>query len=1119
MSGRLAALVLTVATASALLAGPAGGAEAPLGPRPVEDAPEGSPGERATVLSAPGRFRSAAVEDGIETDRVESSVAPGLTLTQFDQFAARGWARGDALSVDLGEPALHARYLGPHGVSAREPLSEQAASAGAIAGVNGDFFDINATGAPLGVGVSDGRLLHGPAQGHNGVVAVDDHQRLGRVAEIFLHGAITLPDGRELATTNLNSPVVAENGIGLYTSLWGPASRHTAVGEARNTVEIELQDDVVVAVRSRPAEGPIPAGRTVVLARDAGAEALAGVKAGDRVRVRYQPRGDAASVAVGGLQVLVRDGVVQPLDDTAMHPRTAVGFSADGRRMTMVTVDGRQADSRGMTLLELARLMRSLGAHHALNLDGGGSSTLLARQPGDSAVTVHNAPSDGGERPVPNGLGITASGSGRLAGFRVAPAVPGRHAERVLAGLTRRMVAHGHDEVGGPVVTEPRWRVVPSSAASVEGRQETAVFRAGHPGTATVVAGQGRVEGRTELTVLGPPVRVATDAGRVSLSGQGARGRFRVLGHDAEGFGTWVEPGDVALDYDQRVVRISPDRDGFVVEAVTESGATTVTARVGGLVTRFGVTVGTRPHLLSTMDKIGEWLASVHPAVVGARLSTADGRSGDGGAVALDYRLTGTTATRAAYVNAAPALALPEGTQRVGVWTQGDGRGAWLRMTLLDATGTAATVDLARSVDWTGWRYVDAAVPPGLTGAIRLSRIYVVETDRNRQYEGRVVLDDLTAHLAPPLDVPPDPAPHDAAVVTDGDLDARPGALRVAVVSDAQFTADAPDGPLVAQARRTFREALAARPDLVLVNGDLVDRGTAADFALARRVLDEELGDRVPWHYLPGNHETYGPGDTSEFRARFGDTHRVVDLRGTRLVLLDSSLGSLRAGGFDQVRMLRDALDRAAADPGVRALVVTMHHPVDDPGPSDTSELTDPKEGELLTRWLATFRAQTGKPTALVAAHAGLFHASRVDGVPLLINGNSGKAPAAAPGDGGFTGWTLLRVDPADGVRAEFRPHVDRLELTAPERLAAGESGEARAVVTQDGRRVPVAYPVGADWAGSPELHVGPADGASSRHVAAFDPASGRLVALRPGRVEIAVTVNGTRTTRTVEIH
>ncbi len=58
------------------------------------------------------------------------------------------------------------------------------------------------------------------------------------------------------------------------------------------------------------------------------------------------------------------------------HPRTAAGRTADGALILMV-VDGRQAESRGATLDELATLMLDVGAVDALNLDGGGSSTLV----------------------------------------------------------------------------------------------------------------------------------------------------------------------------------------------------------------------------------------------------------------------------------------------------------------------------------------------------------------------------------------------------------------------------------------------------------------------------------------------------------------------------------------------------------------------------------------------------------------------------------------------------------------------------------------------------------------------------------------------------------------------
>lgn len=163
----------------------------------------------------------------------------------------------------------------------------------------------------------------------------------------------------------------------------------------------------------------------------------------------------------------------------------------------------------------------------------------------------------------------------------------------------------------------------------------------------------------------------------------------------------------------------------------------------------------------------------------------------------------------------------------------------------------------------------------------------------------------------------------------------------------------------------------------------------------------------------------------------------------------------------------------------------------------------------MLVEWLADFRARSGKPAVSVAAHAGLFHVTRIDGVPYLVNGNSGKAPAAAPGDGGFTGWSLLRFGRDGQVEAELRPHVDDLRLTVPATLAVGERAPVTAVVVQGGREVPVAYPVSADWDGSPELHVGDPAAAKPWHVAAFDPRTGQLVGLRPGRAALTVTVNG----------
>ena len=92
---------------------------------------------------------------------------------------------------------------------------------------------------------------------------------------------------------------------------------------------------------------------------------------------------------------------------TARHPRTAAGLSADKSKLILAVVDGRATTRIGMTCDELANLMKELGADAAVNLDGGGSSTMWLAGTG-----VVNAPSDGQQRVVANHLAIRATGTG-----------------------------------------------------------------------------------------------------------------------------------------------------------------------------------------------------------------------------------------------------------------------------------------------------------------------------------------------------------------------------------------------------------------------------------------------------------------------------------------------------------------------------------------------------------------------------------------------------------------------------------------------------------------------------------------------------------------------------------
>lgn len=116
--------------------------------------------------------------------------------------------------------------------------------------------------------------------------------------------------------------------------------------------------------------------------------------------------------AVSGNALLLQGGEISTTNDETPQPRTAVGLDKRRRELILVVVDGRQPGySEGVTLVELAGIMQELGSYEAINLDGGGSSTLVVQGP-NGRPQVLNSPINfnipGFERPVGNHLGIFA---------------------------------------------------------------------------------------------------------------------------------------------------------------------------------------------------------------------------------------------------------------------------------------------------------------------------------------------------------------------------------------------------------------------------------------------------------------------------------------------------------------------------------------------------------------------------------------------------------------------------------------------------------------------------------------------------------------------------------------
>lgn len=353
------------------------------------------------------------------------TIAPGVQCYTLDDRAFFGDAT--PISARLLEVAPEGTVLdvalGKDGTQGRDTVGSMAARRGAIAAVNAGFF--GTTGDPAGTYKIDG-LLISESESPRAVVGFATPEG----PPLLFDRVSARPRGRIGATAITVNGIDTKRGAGavvLYTPRYGSAVRGDG---AATEWALEGTPLRVTAVASRTPEStgePLPVPRAgFVLSASTPAPALSRLKRGDRVDVDFEYEAalgaDANAWAraddiIGGAGLLIRRG--RAITDwsperlsakgfvNARHPRTMIGRDADGDTW-LVTVDGRQPDhSVGMTLPELTAFARRLGLVDALNLDGGGSTTMVVKG------KVVNRPSDPfGARPVSDAIVVLSKPRG-----------------------------------------------------------------------------------------------------------------------------------------------------------------------------------------------------------------------------------------------------------------------------------------------------------------------------------------------------------------------------------------------------------------------------------------------------------------------------------------------------------------------------------------------------------------------------------------------------------------------------------------------------------------------------------------------------------------------------------
>lgn len=374
------------------------------GPDPVLVVPWGYrlPTRVETSLDGPYRLTISLQKVFSETRRRE--LAPGISHQAIRRGTPFGPLSIHALQVDLKAPGVRVApaLAAGRGNFGLEPVSSIAQRHKALAAFNGAYFGRG--GLPLGLLMIDRKLVTGPIYART-ALGFGPAAARPVIERAAISAYVELPNGQSVDLDGLNQ-ARWDDQIVAYTDRWGDRTRTEAKPGA---LEVAVAPDgQVMALGAN--DLPIPTGGFVLSALGSPAAWLGeALKPGMTVKLKV-PLSDyfeGVQHVLGGGPRLLEAGATritseaerfQPDIARGRAPRTAVGVTATGD-LLIAAVDGRSAtESVGLSLSELADLMRELGTQDAMNLDGGGSTAFVLEG------KLMNKPSDGFERPVSNAL-------------------------------------------------------------------------------------------------------------------------------------------------------------------------------------------------------------------------------------------------------------------------------------------------------------------------------------------------------------------------------------------------------------------------------------------------------------------------------------------------------------------------------------------------------------------------------------------------------------------------------------------------------------------------------------------------------------------------------------------
>jgi len=703
------------------------------------------------LISPFGTMDTRAASNIINETSAKQTLTQGVTLENIVRFTTGGWYNIEILRVDLSNQYIKVDTLSSSdSIGKVSSVRSMASLSGAIAAINASFFtpDGGSKGHPVGTIIKSGELISASndINKYSDSMASLSITKLNELLFSYCKADINLiaPDSTTIAVSQYNKPSTNKStDFCVYDKKWG-VNAIGATTDMPDVVQMVVDGGIVTQMLySQPAVQIPENGFVVVTRADGGTKLAASYAVGDpaSMDITTNPDWNNINMSLSGSSLLVKDGQIpssfsfNPSDISTSSPKTGIGSSEDGKQLIVATVDGRQTSSIGLSQADFAQLMLDVGAYNAINMDGGGSTTMVARPLGNTSVQVMNSPSDGSSRSVSTALGIfSVAPPSSLAGLII-----DTEDSNIFINTSRAFTVRAYDKYFNPLTVDPasiKW-----SVSGVKGTFSNNVFHPKSYGEGRITAKVGSVTATLPISVLSTPAMLALSNKNLKMP-LGQSKAFSVEATNKNGYSALLSSSDVKWSVKGNVGKISSD--GIFTAAAKGTGY--IDASIGSTHAYCTLSVAAdTPSIKDHFETANGSFVSYPDTVQGAYgISTDYFHSGKAsGMLTYDFS-TNMDGTRAAYfVLANGGVKLDNGSSKIGVWVYNDHPNSnWIRAEINDSNGNKQMAGFTKSMDWTGWQYVEASLD-GISLPAKLTKLYVVQTNPVAE-SGSIYFDDLT---------------------------------------------------------------------------------------------------------------------------------------------------------------------------------------------------------------------------------------------------------------------------------------------------------------------------------------------------------------------------------------